>query len=380
MEFSKSLEIDLGKSIYELRQMAMDDGTDIEKLLRKANLISIALKQKDIEKWIYNEQNGYKDVDNIPEYRFLQGELKAYNFGKWVPVNFAKKDQAEILSNMPVTESIVEIVEVYKNSGNGVTSYSITDELTQALNKSGSFATIYKFFVSTGQLRKVLSSIQNKILQWSIELEESGYMIKNYFKDNIERKTENDRESSILDTVKIFLSYCWNDSTEADRIYRYFKSSQNIELHRDTIDIKKWGSIKKYMQSIRDMDYTIILISDAYLKSANCMYEILEVMQDRNYRDKIFPAVICSEIYSPITRAKYVKYWQNEFRELENNLKGIDMQNLGNLPEELKQRQDISSNIAKFLDIVSDMNNPSIKDVCVSIEEKLNQIGCFWNN
>ena len=90
----------------------------------------------------------------------------------------------------------------------------------------------------------------------------------------------------------LFLSYCWKDSNEADKIYDFFKSSRNIELHRDTIDIGKWESIKEYMQSISDMDYTILLISDVYLKSANCMYEVLEVMRDRNYRDKIFPAVI----------------------------------------------------------------------------------------
>lgn len=180
--------------------------------------------------------------------------------------------------------------------------------------------------------------------------------------------------------TKIFLSYCWNDSDEANRIYEYFINNQSIELHRDTIDIRKWGSIKEYMQSINDMDYTILLISDSYLKSANCMYEVLEVMRDRNYRDKIFPAVIYSGIYNPITRAQYVKHWQDEFSELESTLKEINVQNLGKLNEDLKRRQDISSNIAEFLDVVSDMNNPNIEDVCVAIEEKLSQKGFLENN
>lgn len=91
-------------------------------------------------------------------------------------------------------------------------------------------------------------------------------------------------------------------------------------MHKDVIDIKKWHSIKSYMQSIVNMDYVVLLISDSYLKSANCMYEVLEVMKDKNYKGKIFPAVTCSEIYSPIIRAKYVKYWQAEFRELERTL------------------------------------------------------------
>ncbi len=179
--------------------------------------------------------------------------------------------------------------------------------------------------------------------------------------------------------MNIFLSYCWNDSSEANRIYDYFKSSQNIELHRDTIDIKKWGSIKEYMQSIGNMDYTILLISDSYLKSANCMYEVLEVMRDRNYKDKIFPAVIDSGIYDPIIRVDYVKYWEDEFIRLKEKLDGLSVQNLGRLPEDLKRRQDISSNVADFLDVVSDMNNPNIEDVCKVIEEKLGQKGFLGN-
>lgn len=175
-----------------------------------------------------------------------------------------------------------------------------------------------------------------------------------------------------MSKVQVFLSYCWNDSNIADEIYNHFKVNQNIELHRDTIDIGTWSSIKVYMQSIKNMDYTILLISDSYLKSANCMYEVLEVMRDRNYKDKIFPAVIDSGIYNPVTRAKYVKQWQDEFRELESTLKEISVQNLGKLNEDLKRRQDISSNIADFLDLVSDMNNPNIKDVCTQIEKRLN--------
>lgn len=180
--------------------------------------------------------------------------------------------------------------------------------------------------------------------------------------------------------VDIFLSYCWADSNEANKIYDYFICKQDIELHRDTIDIKKWGSIKEYMQSVENMDYIILLISDSYLKSTNCMYEVLEVMRDRNYRNKIFPAVIYADIYSPITRAKYVKYWQDEFKELEQTLKELNTQNLGKLHEDLKQRQDISANIADFLDVVSDMNNPNIEDVCLRIEDKLVEQGLLDNN
>lgn len=186
-------------------------------------------------------------------------------------------------------------------------------------------------------------------------------------------QSNNVKEASQGDKIEVFLSYCWSDDIVANEIYDYLKSNIYIELHRDKIDIGTWGSIKEYMQSIPQMDYIILLISDSYLKSANCMYEVLEVLRDRNYRNKIFPAVINTSIYNPITRANYVKYWQQQYDELNESLQGIGLQNIGKLGEDLKRRQNIASNMADFLDVISDMNNPEIADIKIVIGEKLSK-------
>lgn len=178
--------------------------------------------------------------------------------------------------------------------------------------------------------------------------------------------------------AEIFISYSWADELVAKTIYNHLK--EKVNLHLDKLDIGKWKSIKEYMQSIPKMDYTILLISDAYLKSSNCMYEVLEVLRDRNYKDKIFPVVINKAIYNPKTRAEYVKYWQNQYADLNESLQGIDIQNIGRLGDDLKQRQDISSNIANFLDMVSDMNNPATDDVSFVIEQKLSENGLIQNS
>ena len=173
--------------------------------------------------------------------------------------------------------------------------------------------------------------------------------------------------------AEIFLSYCWADEKIADEIYDYLVMNSNINLHRDKIDIGIWESIKKYMESIPNMDFVVLLISDSYLKSPNCMYEVMEVMRDRNYQNKIFPVIINKGIYNPVIRANYVIYWQKQYEELNNVLKEVDIPNLGRLGDDLKRRQDISSNIANFLDLVSDLNNPSIENIGISIENKLKE-------
>lgn len=176
-----------------------------------------------------------------------------------------------------------------------------------------------------------------------------------------------------MSKFEIFLSYCWSDDEIAGRIETSLAKNDTINLHRDKLDIGTWQSIKEYMHSISIMDYTILLISDAYLKSSNCMYEVLEVMRDRNYDQKIFPVVINSGIYKPAIRAEYVKYWQKEYEDLNNSLQGIKIQNIGRLGDDLKRAQNISANVAEFLDMVSDMNNPAIEDACMAIEGKLKE-------
>lgn len=171
--------------------------------------------------------------------------------------------------------------------------------------------------------------------------------------------------------AQIFLSYCWADDAIADDIYSNLSTYQEINIHRDKLNIKHWASIKEYMQSISDMDYTILLISDAYLKSSNCMYEVLEVMRDRKYKDKIFPAVICTDIYNPVQRVGYVKYWQEKYKELKTAVNGVDTQNMGTLSEDLKRYQNIAANIVEFINTVADMNNPQIPKVADAIREKL---------
>ena len=166
----------------------------------------------------------------------------------------------------------------------------------------------------------------------------------------------------------------------AEDIYNKLVTNEEINLHRDTIDIGKWQSIKEYMQSIEKMDYTILLISDAYLKSANCMYEVLEVMKNSKYINKIFPAVINNEIYKPIIRAQYVRYWQNEYQKLNEELETIQKHNLGSLTNDLKRYTDIASNIAEFLTNVADLNNPNIPDVTEAIIEKLKENHLIYNS
>ena len=86
-----------------------------------------------------------------------------------------------------------------------------------------------------------------------------------------------------MDTT-IFLSYNWNNETIADAIESYFKDTP-ITIKRDKRDLHFKQSIKEFMKQIRKTDYALMIISEDYLKSSNCMYEVLEFIKDENYKE-----------------------------------------------------------------------------------------------
>lgn len=177
-------------------------------------------------------------------------------------------------------------------------------------------------------------------------------------------------KSNVTQTPRIFLSYCWDDTDRANNIDEYLKK-KGIAVTRDIRGVDTWQSLKDFMQTIRDNDFAVLLISDAYLKSANCMYEVLEIMKEQKFRTRIFPAIIDSAIYSTDKQIEYVQYWENRVKTLKRNLASLDYTNGLALGHELKKAEDISRSMADFLITVSDMKNPAIDNVAEEIYEKL---------
>lgn len=187
----------------------------------------------------------------------------------------------------------------------------------------------------------------------------------------------NDYNSSMEEQVKesndktIFLSYNWHDGEIANRIDKHLSGLSNITVKRDIRDIGTWKSIREFMKSIRNQDYVVLIVSDYYLKSKNCMFEVTEVMKERAYGERIFPAVVECGIYDPLKRAEYISYWQQECDKLETTIRGLDPANATELTVELKRYKSIASSIGEFLSMVAERNNPDIQEVEVQIERAI---------
>lgn len=155
--------------------------------------------------------------------------------------------------------------------------------------------------------------------------------------------------------MKIFLSYSWGNSSIADALDILFKTKQII-LERDARDVDYTQSIKEFMKRVRKPDYCLMIISEKYLKSISCMFEVTEFIKDESYIDRILPLVQKdADIFNIIGRNKYIKFWQDKFKEVQSSLSDLDELNRVETIHELKKIENIQRNIGDFLSIISNI-------------------------
>ena len=176
--------------------------------------------------------------------------------------------------------------------------------------------------------------------------------------------------------INVFLSYCWKDEEYADTIEQCYKSSEII-IHRDKKNISYWENIEDFMNSIRNSDFAILIVSDNYLKSDNCMYEALQIMKEKEYNTKILPLVINHCIYERDASIAYIKYWQDEFNSLNSKRQGIQNENASEIDNRLKKIRKISLNIGEFINTVANMNNPRTENIFKAIDLTLQKRGLY---
>lgn len=109
--------------------------------------------------------------------------------------------------------------------------------------------------------------------------------------------------------VKGFLSYSWDNREFADRIDEYLKSNE-IYITRDIRDLDIGTKIQEFMNRIASSKYVIVILSDSYLKSENCMYEAVKVVLALIKKQCMLLSIVVDvDISNEELWGYYEKYW-----------------------------------------------------------------------
>ena len=101
-----------------------------------------------------------------------------------------------------------------------------------------------------------------------------------------------------------------------------------------------------------------MVVSEDYLKSANCMFELLEIAKNGRFRDRVQPVVARgSPVFKPKDKIRYLKYWETEAKEIEQGYRTLDhLDHAPNIQKALDLYREIRLEFDAVWGIVTDMN------------------------
>jgi len=174
-----------------------------------------------------------------------------------------------------------------------------------------------------------------------------------FFSDNTAAKIIDDLHKATIDGLikppekeaaapaEVYISYSWDGESEdfADLIEETFKKN-NIHLIRDKTEMKVKDRISEFMKRIGKADSVVVIIDDKYLKSGYCMFELLEIYNNKNFEKRIHTIILDdAKIFDAEDRYVYKQYWDSEIKKIDAKIDG------GEAAESLMSKYKLSKQI-----------------------------------
>ncbi len=161
----------------------------------------------------------------------------------------------------------------------------------------------------------------------------------------------------------VFISYAWGGESEeiVDELEIEFEKA-GVRIVRDKKDVNYKDSIKAFEQRIGKGQCIILVVSNKYLRSKHCMYELVEIYKNLSFEQRVFPVVLGDAlIYDIADRLKYIKYWDETIDSLNEQIKDMSTQSsLRGIFEDFDEYKLIRFHLIDLLNYLADTNTQSL--------------------
>ncbi|MFZ1257001.1 MAG: toll/interleukin-1 receptor domain-containing protein [Saprospiraceae bacterium] len=180
----------------------------------------------------------------------------------------------------------------------------------------------------------------------------------------------------------VFISHAWEEASDkvVDALTIRFKQKQ-IPFIIDKSHLDYRGSIQDFMLQLGKAEWVIIILSNKYLRSEFCMFELIQIYKNERLTDRIYPIVLDEVNISKSTeRIELVRYWEDQIEQLQSKLKELhSLSHIEGITEDLNLYTEIRNNIAKLTSILKDINALNLRMhsendfeiLCQSIQSKM---------
>ncbi|MEL6224794.1 MAG: COR domain-containing protein, partial [Cyanobacteria bacterium J06627_8] len=182
---------------------------------------------------------------------------------------------------------------------------------------------------------------------------------------------------------EIFVSYNWSEESKAivDLLDEEFQR-RGVTIIRDNRDVTYKDRIRAFMRQLGAGKAIIAVISEKYLESESCMFELIEIARNGNFYDRIFPIVLKdAQIFKPIKRIRYVRYWEEQISELNEAMQSVGQANLQGFRDDIDFYHKIRATVAELTNTLKDMNaltpemhqDSNFDELFTAVMEKINE-------
>ncbi len=158
---------------------------------------------------------------------------------------------------------------------------------------------------------------------------------------------------------EIFVSYAWGGESEeiVNKLDQTLQANK-ILIVRDKRDLGFKGLITDFMNKIGKGKGIVVVVSDKYLKSPYCMYELLEIYRNMEFTERIFPIVMGdANIFEPLPRLQYLKYWRDKKDELDTAIRDFGADAITVIGDDYKIYKRVFDNFGEVVNILKDINS-----------------------
>ena len=218
--------------VLQLQNESLDSSVPILDLLRKALVIATKLNITEFQNWINLELNSYENVNEVPKYRKVPGELQAWNpYRGWIPVIIPDEKISEIVSQRNVGQPISEIENLLNNpENNSILAIPLPEKFKLNLMQAAGTDMVPSFIVNSSSLYRIIDSVRNTVLNWSLKLEKDGIIGL----DMSFTEKEKEAVSTITYNIDTFIGQMTNSQLQQGSI----DSNQILEV-KDGIDMSE---------------------------------------------------------------------------------------------------------------------------------------------
>jgi internalin A len=170
---------------------------------------------------------------------------------------------------------------------------------------------------------------------------------------------------------EVFISYAWGDDTPEGQIRAQVVDALTAALEkdgfapvRDRDQIQSGERISAFIRRLTRADLVVAVISDKYLRSPYCMYEIYKLWQKSqtdadDMLKRLVPIVLPEvKIGNFRERVPYLEHWSNEAQELEALIRRANLSPGSRSWEEVRLVREVAQHIDDILNFLQDVLMP----------------------